>query len=310
MPNITEATCDFGLAQTAAGCVRTLASYDPSAYRNYQIVYFVVGSVCLVASGVMYIKSIKHDGSPLQHANFPFCMYASATVLVRGIDPGGYAHIIPLPIFGLLSDTCTASLHSVYILALGYWATIIQQGAAITESLAHLRILERTAIIVVWVFYSVNDLVLLAFKGFQPNRLAYEELMGSAGLLGIISVSFLLYGLRVLGRLHEYERIKKLEIPTVLERTMENHSFTMALSDDEDGVPVITEPRYVARRPQNSHAAKIRKILIVAEAVSLVVIAGQMYMAVSRASETPVELSCANGMLCETVKTRLNLLLL
>jgi hypothetical protein len=151
-------------------------------------------------------------------------------------------------------------------------------------------------------------LVLFAFKGFQPTSLVYEELIGRACLLLIISATFLLYGLRVLRRLHEYERLRKLEMPTILERTMAHHSFNMALSDDEDGVPVVTEPMYVARRPQNGHAAKIRKILIVAETVSLVVVAGQVFMAVSRASDTPVELSCANGTLCETVKSSLNLL--
>jgi hypothetical protein len=113
MSNITSETCDFGLAQTAAGCVRTLASYDSSAYESYQIAYFVVGAACLIASAVVYVRSVLHDGSPLQQANALFCCFASMTVVVRGIDPGSYGHIIPLPIFGLLSDTCTASLYSV-----------------------------------------------------------------------------------------------------------------------------------------------------------------------------------------------------
>lgn len=194
------------------------------------------------------------------------------------------------------------------MLALGYWANIIQQGAAIVEGLAHLKILERGAILVIWFFYAANELCLFAYKGFQPVNLVYEELLGSACMLLIISGSFLVYGLRVLRRLHEYERLKKLQMPSMLERTMANHSFNMALSDDEDGVPVITESRFIRRRPQHGHAAKIRKILVIAEAVSLVVVAGQIYMAVSRASEEPVELSCANGRLCETVKSSLNLL--
>ncbi|RLN02348.1 hypothetical protein BBJ28_00004979 [Nothophytophthora sp. Chile5] len=281
MSNITDATCDFGLAQTAAGCVRTLASYDLSAYRSYQIGYCVVGLMCLVASVFMAVRSVRHEGSPLQQANFLFCCYASLTVAFRGIDPGSYGHVIPLPIFGLLSDTCTASLYSV---------------------------LERGAIVVVWIFYSANDLFLFMYKGFQPESLIYEELIGSACVLGIISSTFLVYGLRVLSRLQEYERLKKMQMPIMLERTVANQSFNMELSDDEDGVPVVDEPSYVRRRPQNGHAAKIRKILIVAETVSLIVIAAQVYMAVSRASETPVELSCANGNLCDTVKTGLNLL--
>lgn len=93
--------------------MRTLSSYDPTAYRNYQIGYFVIGSACLIASVAMYTRCLRYDGSPLQRASFLFCSYASATVVARGIDPGSYRHVIPLPIFGLLSDTCTAALYSV-----------------------------------------------------------------------------------------------------------------------------------------------------------------------------------------------------
>ncbi|RLN45449.1 hypothetical protein BBJ28_00006626, partial [Nothophytophthora sp. Chile5] len=306
--NVTDATCDFGLAQTAAGCVRSLASYDPSAYLHFQIGYCVVGIGCMVASAVMYARAVIYDGSPLQQYNFLFCCYASVTVLFRGVDPGSYGHVIPRPIIGLLSDSSTAALYSVYILALGYWATIIQKGAAVTNRPTHLKALEGVAIAVVWMFYIGYNMSLFLYKGFQPLNLIYMELTVSACILGVISTVFLVYGLRVLSRLQAFERQKKLYIPSLSERMMNNRSFNMELSDDEYGIPVVGEPRHSRRRPQEGHAHKIRMILLVAETVSLIVIGGQMYFAVSRSTNTPVELSCANGMLCETVKTGLNVL--
>jgi hypothetical protein len=111
--NLTDATCEFGLAQTAAGCVRTLASYDPSAFLHFQIGYCAVGLGCTAASAAMLARAVMYDGSKLQVYNFLFCCYTSVTVLFRGVDPGSYGHIIPRPIIGLLSDSSTAALYSV-----------------------------------------------------------------------------------------------------------------------------------------------------------------------------------------------------
>lgn len=111
--NITDATCDFGLAQTSVGCVRTLASYDQSAYLTLQIVYCIVGVVTELASAIMYYRAVKHDGSPVQKYTFMLCSYASLTIIVRGADPRSYGHIIPRPIGAFLTDSCTASLYSV-----------------------------------------------------------------------------------------------------------------------------------------------------------------------------------------------------
>jgi hypothetical protein len=110
--NITDATCDYGLAQTA-GCVRTLASYDSSAYLHFQIGYCVVGAATLVMSAIMYYRADKYDGSPLQLYSFLLCCYASLTMILRGADPASYGHIVPRPVSAFLSDSCTAALYSV-----------------------------------------------------------------------------------------------------------------------------------------------------------------------------------------------------
>ncbi|KAE9302353.1 hypothetical protein PF008_g22513, partial [Phytophthora fragariae] len=144
--NITDATCDFGLAQTSVG-----------------------------SSAIMYYRAVKHDGSPVQQYTFMLCSYASLTVIVRGADPTSYGHIIPRPIGAFLTDSCTASLYSVYILALGYWALVIQQGAALMELPTHLKSLETAAITFVLAFYIAYNMSLFAFKGFQPAVLNYVQ---------------------------------------------------------------------------------------------------------------------------------------
>ncbi|RLN94738.1 hypothetical protein BBJ28_00021954 [Nothophytophthora sp. Chile5] len=309
MANITDSTCTYGLAQTAAGCVRTLASYDRSAYHTTQIIYLALGGVSVVASAILYVRSVKHDSARLQQYSFLFCCYGAVTMVIRGADPMSYDHVIPLPISALLADTCTAALYSVYILALGYWATIIQRGAAVTDKPAHLICLESIAVAVAWTFQILYDMCLFLSKGFNPQGLVYMQLTVSASMLAVISTVFLIYGLRVLARLQEYERQQKLRMPTILsDRMMSNRSYDMNLSDDEDEIPVVEERPRARPQPQQGHAAKISKILFVVETASLVVIGAQMYMAVARTSETPVELSCANGELCDTVVCKVNLL--
>eukprot|EP00644_Phytophthora_capsici_P017821 jgi/Phyca11/130984/e_gw1.100.89.1 len=195
------------------------------------------------------------------------------------------------------------------ILTLGYWATIIQKGAAMGDRPAQLICLESIAIAVVWAFYILYNICLFLSKGFNRQGLTYLHLMWSAIMLGIISTVFLIYGLRVLSRLQAFEREKKLQVPTMTDRRMMNRSFNMeTLSDDEDGVPIVHEPKYIRSRPESGHATKIKKILFVAVSLSLIVIAGQMYMAVVRTLSTPKELSCANGKGCEAVKSSINVL--
>ncbi|KAK1943521.1 hypothetical protein P3T76_004917 [Phytophthora citrophthora] len=306
--NITDATCSYGLAQTASGCDRTLASYDSSAYLHFQIGYCVVGSVTLVMSAIMYYRADKYDGSPLQLYSFLFCCYASLTMIIRGADPASYGHIVPRPIGAFLSDSCTASLYSVYVIALGYWATIIQQGAAVIHKPAHLKCLEYSTIAFVWAFYIAYDMSLFAFKGFIPPTLNYVQLGVSASILAIIALTFLIYGLRVMARLQEYERQLKLRLPSLdSDYMLSNHSFDLNMSDNEDETPVAQEHRFAPRRPQEGHTAKIKRILLVAEVVSIVVIVGQMYM-VAQVSDSPIELSCANGVSCNGVKPNWSLL--
>ncbi|KAG6613891.1 uncharacterized protein IUM83_10189 [Phytophthora cinnamomi] len=257
----------------------------------------------------MTARAFKHDGSKLQRYNFTFCCYASLTMIIRGIDPSSYDHVIPRPVSSFLSDSCTAALYSCYVLALSYWALIIQQGAGVVNKPTRLKCLESAIIVFIWAFYIVYDMLLFMYKGFNATGLAYVQLAVSAIVLGIICAVFLIYGLRVLSRVEDFESQKELRKLSMLSERMMNRSFNIeTLSDDEDGVPVVDEPRFARRRPNSGHATKIKKILFVAVSLSLIVIAGQMYMAVQRTLTVPKELSCANGIGCADVKSSLNLL--
>ncbi|KUG00671.1 hypothetical protein AM587_10002257 [Phytophthora nicotianae] len=61
-------------------------------------------------------------------------------------------------------------------MALGYWATIIQRGAAVTDKPPHLVCLESIAIAVVWTFQVLYDMCLFLSKGFNPQGLVYMQL--------------------------------------------------------------------------------------------------------------------------------------
>ncbi|KAJ8575907.1 hypothetical protein ON010_g3306 [Phytophthora cinnamomi] len=182
------------------------------------------------------------------------------------------------------------------------------RGAAMIHKPTHLKCLEYTTIAFVWAFYTAYDMSLFAFKGFIPPTLNYIQLGVSASVLGLIALTFLIYGLRVMVRLQEYERQLKLRLPSFdSDYDISNHSFELNVSDSEDDTPVAQEHRFAPCRPQEGHTAKIKRILLVAEAVSIVVIAGQVYM-VTQVSNAPVELACANGRLCSTVKSKWSLL--
>lgn len=118
MASVTEETCEYGLARTAQGCVHTLASYCDDQYTVLQIVYCAAGFTALAACGYKYVCAVRTNGAKLQRQIFALCMYASFTIMVRGIDPGSYGHYTPRPLGHFLTDSCTATLHTILYVSL------------------------------------------------------------------------------------------------------------------------------------------------------------------------------------------------
>lgn len=116
--NITDATCDFGLAQTDGGeCSRSFASYDPDAYLRSQIIYLGIGVVSVSASGFLYWRSVKFDAAKLQQRSLLLSVYVALTLIFRSADPNSYRHVIPHPIVAFFSDSSTAALYSILYVA-------------------------------------------------------------------------------------------------------------------------------------------------------------------------------------------------
>jgi hypothetical protein len=111
--NITDATCDFGLAQTDGECSRTFASFDPDAYLRSQIIYLSIGVVSVVATGLLYYRSVQFDAAKLQQRSLLFSVYVALTLIFRSADPNSYRHVIPHPIVVFFSDSSTAALYSI-----------------------------------------------------------------------------------------------------------------------------------------------------------------------------------------------------
>lgn len=111
--NITDATCTFGLARTDAGCVRTLASLDPDAYVQTQLLYLVLGFVLAVATGFLYWRANRNECAKLQQRSLLLSFFAALTFVVRGADPGGYKHVLPRPVVNMLANSCTAVIFTI-----------------------------------------------------------------------------------------------------------------------------------------------------------------------------------------------------
>lgn len=111
--NITDSTCGYGLAQTRAGCVRTLASFDETAYLHAQITYLIVGMVLAAATGFLTLRAYKNECPKLQKHSLLLLFYAAVTFILRGADPESYKHVIPRPIVIFFTDSCTAALYSI-----------------------------------------------------------------------------------------------------------------------------------------------------------------------------------------------------
>jgi hypothetical protein len=111
--NITDATCDFGLARTDAGCVLTLASLDPDAYVQTQLLYLVLGFVLAVTTGFLYWRANHNECAKLQQRSLLLCFFAALTFVLRGADPGGYKRVLPRPVVNMLANACTATILTI-----------------------------------------------------------------------------------------------------------------------------------------------------------------------------------------------------
>lgn len=111
--NLTDSTCEFGLAQLDGDCSQTFASLDEAAYLRSQIIYLAIGVVSVVVASFLYYRAAIYDAPKLQLHSLLLCAYAALTFICRSIDPNSYKYIIPHPVVCYFSDSCTAALYTI-----------------------------------------------------------------------------------------------------------------------------------------------------------------------------------------------------
>ncbi|TMW69272.1 hypothetical protein Poli38472_001428 [Pythium oligandrum] len=324
---MTPAACSYGLALTARGCVRTLASFCHGQYVAVQIVYLVMGVLALAASAYKYMRSVQADGAKLQRRSLFLCMFCSVTFLVRAIDPASYGNLVPRPITHFASHSCTAAIYTVLILSLCFWISIIHKGAAPTQQPRHLKLVQYGAILLIWLFKAVFSLVLFPSSGYA-RYLDKIETGVTSTLLIIITVLFAFYGMRVVKRLqtidkmHEYQmsvdshfetlRTARTDMPTTIHTTSlyttSAHTTEFENPDDDEsdgfqGIPVlgrksIPSTMATVSTKKKRPARKIQEMLVITITFALICIIAQVVVVVTSSSES-AEVDCARGKNCD-----------
>lgn len=320
MSSVTPDTCAYGLARSTQGCVTTLAELCGGAYTAAQAGYFSAGVLALTVSGYKLACALRSRGAMLQKQIFALCMFASLSMLARGVDPASYGHYTPRPLSGFLTDACTATLYTILcvpcdgidvaddvrgtntlvlacsIKSLSFYISITQHG--VVEKRQSLVVFERVAILLIWAFYIACDVSLLHDKGFGGIR-GPVQLYVSAGFLLFLSVSFLVFGLQVIRRLEAIEAMNAQRLVTAFSRVDTSRGVDYT---SEDAHAVLEEVKRKARKP----ADRIRLMLVVTETVAVLSVAAQVYLGVVRDRSPVLELECANGLHCERIAMKVN----
>lgn len=177
-------------------------------------------------------------------------------------------------------------MHTRSILSLVYWATIIQHGAGL-ERPPRLQCLQYSSISAVWTFYVLLSVSSFLSKGFFTIEMTMIEMLGSAGFLLLVSAAFLVYGLRVMRRLRDFERLHRQQ--QHLDRLRHQAGVDSASGDSPADInssrvaktAFVEEGQYDPDSPQasakkSSHTARIRRILLVVETFAFVVVVAQV----------------------------------
>lgn len=169
-------------------------------------------------------------------------------------------------------STYLANQSTGSIFSLSYWASVIQAGAAHIQRPLDLKYLEWVAVGVVWVFYLAIDMFLFLTKGFFTPALTNVQMLGSASILTLVGIAFLVYGLRVRARLVHFERQKLIFEQRHVTYQLMNTAINPNRRMDDDK---SRRPRG-GSRATGGHAGKILKILIVVETFVALVVAAQV----------------------------------
>lgn len=182
-----------------------------------------------------------------------------------------------------------------------FYVSITQHG--VVEKRRSIVVFERVTVAIIWAFYVAYDVSLLQDKGFGGIR-GPVQLYVSAGFLLFLSASFLVLGLQVIRRLEAIETMASHRLVTTALARADGSRVIDYSSSDDAAHAVLEEVKREPRKP----ADRIRLMLAVTETVALLSVAAQVIMAILRGRAPPLELECANGVHCEKIAMKVNLL--
>lgn len=182
------------------------------------------------------------------------------------------------------------------IMSLVYWAMIIQQGATQLERPLKIRCRQYSSISAIWAFYVLLSTSSFLSKGFLTTEMTFAQMIFGVGFLLLVSTAFLVYGLRVLGRLRVFEQQQQQHqargIRNLAFMDLESGKSPAGVDSARADKTVFIEAgdynsdNQEASRvspKKGSHTARIRKILLVVESAALFVVIAQVTPGVAHA---------------------------
>lgn len=147
------------------------------------------------------------------------------------------------------------------IFSLTHWMCLVQ-SIPVSEMTLKLKLFQNVTIASVWGFDIAATMSAFHKKGFGgiPGS---TQLFVSAALVACISTAFLCYGLDILWRLNEVEKVERAQC--------NRHSEDLPSLNSEP-FEILADHRPIVQKPSR----RICKVLILTELISTVTIAGQV----------------------------------
>ncbi|KDO24120.1 hypothetical protein SPRG_10908 [Saprolegnia parasitica CBS 223.65] len=317
-----EQFCEFGyIMETPGGpCNATYASLSQDNYDLFRLACLVYGvtmlAFCLAKlraisrvggkyqvlrrpRGAMASSSSSSStsatnqrtaGSGIQKVTYWLLVLASLTFVARAIDPWGYMGILSYVVVTMISDTCTACIYSVLILAVSLWARVV----VTPKNLAHFEYPIQAFRILGFMFTWVIFVGIVPISVYCISNDVYHsvhtliQFSMAPFLLWIIASMGLVFGIQIHRRLKEIRKAQEatLEVarrrvaarqalldltkpPVVKSESQDDTTSTLPMDlDTKEGIDAAS------KLPAKS--SRILKMLCFLQAVSIVVIGLQV----------------------------------
>ncbi|ETV73450.1 hypothetical protein, variant 1 [Aphanomyces astaci] len=287
-------TCCYGIVMERSRCDvdNTYANLHRAEYDAYVVVCAVVGIATFLACVHKLYSVHQSKGSPIQKQVYYLLVLASVTFIARAVDPMSYDFIYPPVVSGLISDVCTASLYSVLILSVAFWARIVIRPTDLVRAEIPIRASTVLGLFLTWfVFACVRPLYLLPAWGdtlriFRSWHILIQYSMAPF-LLFLVSTLAVIFGMRIHCRLKSIRETneRSMAIATLRQHALKAHP-TVVRSESSDELPprILWASSSSSSNTDDPRAPKrdsrILKVLVLMALLSAVVIAAQVYVLV------------------------------